>query len=210
MSTVPGAAPRAVGGPGAAPHAAGDGAPLVGVLALQGGVDEHLAALADAGARTRAVRLPGELEGLDAIVIPGGESTVLRGLAGALGLLGPLRGAVEGGLPVLATCAGLVLCAGGPSGGPGVLDVDVRRNAFGPQLASFETRLDVEGVGADVEAVFIRAPVVVRVGPAGRVIATVDGRVVGVRQGAVTALSFHPELTADRRVHRAFVERVRR
>ncbi|WP_316670809.1 pyridoxal 5'-phosphate synthase glutaminase subunit PdxT, partial [uncultured Propionibacterium sp.] len=167
------------------------------------------------GARTRAVRLPAELGGLDGIVVPGGESTVLDRLARDFGVFAPLREAVAGGLPVLATCAGMILCAAelldaaAGQRGLGVLDIGVRRNAFGSQLDSFETELDVDGIGEGVEAVFIRAPVVARVGGAVRVIATVGDRVVGVRQGAVTALSFHPELTADRRVHRAFVGRVR-
>jgi len=190
-------------------------APLIGVLALQGGVDEHLDALAASGARTRTVRLPVELDGLDAIVIPGGESSVLDRLMRAFGLDGPLGEVIAGGLPVLATCAGMVACARELyDAAPGqqclgVLDIGVHRNAFGSQLDSFETRLDVDGVGADIEAVFIRAPAVTRVGGRVRVIATVGDRVVGVRQGAITALSFHPELTSDRRVHRALVEQAR-
>lgn len=197
-------------GGAAAPWAA-PGQPLIGVLALQGGVDEHRAALAEAGARTRAVRTPDELTGLAGLVIPGGESTVLGRLAGDFGLLEPLRRVIRAGLPVLATCAGLILCAGElVDAAPGqevlgVLDVGVRRNAFGSQLDSFETRLDVGGVGEGVEAVFIRAPVVTRVGPGVRVIATVGEQIVGVRQGRLTALSFHPELTEDRRVHETLV-----
>lgn len=191
------------------------GAPLIGVLALQGGVDEHLDALVASGARIRTVRMPADLDALDAIVIPGGESTVLDRLMRAFGLGGPLREAIAGGLPVLATCAGMVVCArelydAAPGQhGLGVLDIGVHRNAFGSQLDSFEARLDVAGVGADIEAVFIRAPAVARVGDRVRVIATVGDRVVGVRQGAITALSFHPELTDDRRVHRALADQAR-
>ncbi|SYZ32737.1 Glutamine amidotransferase subunit pdxT [Propionibacterium australiense] len=190
-------------------------APLVGVLALQGGVDEHLGALRASGARVRAVRMPAELDALDAIVIPGGESTVLDRLMRVFGLATPLREAIAAGLPVLATCAGMVLCAHElHDAAPGqhvlgVLDIGVRRNAFGTQLDSFETRLDVGGIGEDIEAVFIRAPAVTRVGDGVRVIATVGERIVGVRQGAITALAFHPELTDDHRMHHSLVEQAR-
>lgn len=187
-------------------------APLVGVLALQGGVDEHLRALESCGARTRRVRRPSELGGLDAIVIPGGESSVLDKLSRALGVAGPLAGHIAEGLPTLATCAGLLFLADHlEDGAPGqqtlgLLHVKARRNAFGCQLASVQTRLAVKGVADDVQAVFIRAPVVDGFGDDVTVLATFSGRVVGVRQGMITALSFHPELTEDLRVHRAFVE----
>ncbi|MFZ2625947.1 MAG: pyridoxal 5'-phosphate synthase glutaminase subunit PdxT [Propionibacterium sp.] len=190
--------------------------PLVGVLALQGGVAEHVRALSQVGARTRLVRRPDELEGLDGIVVPGGESSVLDKLSRAFGLAGPLREALVAGLPALATCAGLLLLADELSDAApgqrtlGVLHVRARRNAFGVQLDSFETRLALAGVGEDVEAVFIRAPVIDSVAAGVEPLARVDGQIVAVRQGAITALSFHPELTGDLRVHRAFVDRLRR
>lgn len=193
----------------------GQPGPLVGVLALQGGVAEHVRALGEVGARTRLVRRPGELEGLDGIVVPGGESSVLDKLSRAFGLAGPLRKALLEGLPALVTCAGLLLLADELSDAApgqrtlGVLHLRARRNAFGVQLDSFETHLALPGVGEDVEAVFIRAPVIESAAPGVQVLAAVDGRTVAVRQGGITALSFHPELTADRRVHRAFVEDVR-
>ena len=190
------------------------GAPLIGVVSLQGGVSEHVAALQQCGARTRLVRRSEELGGLDGIVVPGGESSVLDKLSRAFGLAAPLKAAVAGGLPTLATCAGLLLLSDElTDAAPGqqtlqVLRVRARRNAFGRQLASFETSLAVKGVGEDVEAVFIRAPVIEQVGAGVEVIAQVDDRVVGVRQGAITALAFHPELTPDRRIHADFVSSV--
>ena len=193
-------------------------APLVGVLALQGDVREHVAALEAAGARTTPLRAPGELAGLDGVVIPGGESTAIGRLLGLFDLLEPLRDAVAAGLPAYGSCAGLVLLADevldGLPGQPllGGLDVSVRRNAFGSQVDSFES--DVSFAGAPLHAVFIRAPWVERVGPSVEVLATVpvdgdpDGRVVAVRQGAVLATAFHPELTGDTRVHGLFVEMI--
>lgn len=188
--------------------------PLIGVVALQGGFAEHVAALQDCGAHTRLVRRPAELAGLDGIVVPGGESTVLDKLSRAFGLAEPLRRAIAGGLPTLATCAGLVLISDELTDAApgqqtlGVLRVRAQRNAFGRQLASFETTLSVDGVGDDVEAVFIRAPVIDEVGADVEVVARVDERIVGVRQGDITALAFHPELTGDRRIHAAFVASV--
>lgn len=186
--------------------------PLVGVLALQGGVAEHVRALTQVGARTRLVRRPAELDGLDGIVVPGGESSVLDKLSRAFGLAEPLRAALSDGLPALATCAGLLLLADELSDAApsqhtlGVLRVRARRNAFGVQLDSFETHLSLRGIGEDLEAVFIRAPIIESTAAGVEVLAEVDGRIVAVRQGAVIALSFHPELTHDLRVHRFFVD----
>ncbi|MGY1738930.1 pyridoxal 5'-phosphate synthase glutaminase subunit PdxT [Geodermatophilus sp. SYSU D00684] len=197
-------------------------APRIGVLALQGDVREHLAVLTGLGADAVPVRRPAELAAVDGLVLPGGESTTMANLAVRTGLLEPLRAAVRGGLPVYGTCAGLVLLADRLLDAPpgqqtiGGLDVTVRRNAFGRQADSFESRVAVEGVpGGPLSAVFIRAPWVEEAGPGVQVLGRVeggaaDGRIVAVRQGAVVATSFHPELTGDTRVHALFVEIVRR
>lgn len=190
--------------------------PLVGVLALQGGVEEHIAVLVSLGAKTRRVRLPQDLDGLDGIILPGGESSTIDKLARSFGVAEPLRRAVDGGLPVLATCAGLIYSAReleNPAPGQqtlGLVDVTVRRNAFGNQRFSEERTVPVT-LGSEtlnIEASFIRAPIVTRVGEGVEVIATVpreDGEaVVGVRQGTVTALSFHPEENGDSRLHAAW------
>ena len=195
--------------------------PRVGVLALQGDVREHEQALRAAGAVPVQVRGPDALDGLDGLVLPGGESTTMSRLLGLAGLLAPLRARVADGLPVYGSCAGLVLLAeqvldGRPDQqGVGGLDVAVRRNAFGRQVDSFETDLPFTGVG-EVHAVFIRAPWVERTGERAQVLARVPddgtaaaGRVVAVRQGSVLATSFHPELTGDVRVHRLFVDMVK-
>jgi pyridoxal 5'-phosphate synthase pdxT subunit len=196
--------------------------PVVGVLALQGDVREHLAVLRAEGADARPVRRPGELADLDGIVVPGGESTTMAKLAARWGLLEPLREAVRAGLPAYGSCAGMILLADRLVGAPpgqetaGGLDVTVRRNAFGRQVDSFETRVELDGVaGGPVHAVFIRAPWVEEAGPGVQVLGRVvggpaDGRIVAVRQGDVVATSFHPELTGDRRVHALFVDIVRR
>jgi pyridoxal 5'-phosphate synthase pdxT subunit len=196
--------------------------PVIGVLALQGDVREHLAALRAAGAEPVTVRRPAELADVDGLVVPGGESTTMAKLADRFGLLGPLRDAVRGGLPAYGSCAGMILLADRVLDAPvdqqtvGGLDVVVRRNAFGRQVDSFETEVDVEGVpGGPVHAVFIRAPWVEEVGPGVEVLGRVvggpaDGKIVAVRQGNVVATSFHPELTGDRRVHALFVDIVRR
>jgi 5'-phosphate synthase pdxT subunit len=196
-------------------------APLIGVLALQGDVREHLAALRAAGAEPVTVRRPEELAGVDGLVVPGGESTTMAKLADRFGLLGPLRDAVRDGLPVYGSCAGMIMLADRVLDAPadqqtvGGLDVVVRRNAFGRQVDSFETEVAVEGVpGEPVHAVFIRAPWVEEVGPGvevlGRVVGgAADGKIVAVRQGRLVATSFHPELTGDSRVHALFVELVR-
>lgn len=192
----------------------------IGVLALQGDVREHAAILEASGAQAAPVRRPRELEGLDGIVIPGGESTTIDKLLRAFDLFEPLRAAIADGLPAFGSCAGMILLADRITGGTadqqtlGGLDVTVRRNAFGRQVDSFETDLVVEGVAdsaADpVHAVFIRAPWVEDVGPRVQVLARVEGgpaagRIVAVRERDVLATSFHPELTGDQRLHRLFV-----
>ena len=190
-------------------------APLVGVLALQGDVREHLAALTACGARVRPVRRPEDLAGLDGIVLPGGESTTIAKLSTTFDLRAPLVDALRSGLPAYGSCAGMILLADqvvdrtGDEPGFGGLDVVVRRNAFGRQVESFETDLELAGVpGGTVHAVFIRAPWVEEVGPDVEVLAEVTppgmttSRVVAVRQGSLLATAFHPEVTDDLRVHR--------
>ncbi|MEA5655780.1 pyridoxal 5'-phosphate synthase glutaminase subunit PdxT [Cutibacterium granulosum] len=186
----------------------------VGILALQGGVDEHAAKLRQLDVQVRKVRRPADLDGLDGIVLPGGESTVFDKLARTFHLDQPLRDAIAGGLPTLATCAGLIYCAREVRDAAvgqqtlGVLDVVVGRNAFGSQVDSFETTLEVTGYGS-VPATFIRAPRVVELGPAAQAIATMsDGSVVGVQQGRITALAFHPEQNKDLTIHRTWVDRL--
>ncbi len=196
-------------------------APVVVVLALQGDVREHLRALEEAGARGVAVRRPAELDGVDGIVLPGGESTTISKLAVAFDLLEPLRHAVREGMPAYGSCAGMILLADevvdGVAGQQtiGGMDVAVRRNAFGRQVDSFETDLAVAEVdGPPVHAVFIRAPWVERAGDSVEILARVeggpaDGRIVAARQGQLLATAFHPELTGDARVHGLFVRMVR-
>jgi pyridoxal 5'-phosphate synthase pdxT subunit len=191
-------------------------APLVGVLDLQGDVREHVAALAEVGCETTLVKRPGDLGGLAGLVLPGGESTTLSMLLESSGLFDAIAermGAAERPLPVLGTCAGLVLVArevldGRPDQRTfSVLDAVVRRNGYGRQEQSFEADLEFgSGEGPPLPTVFIRAPQVVSVGDAVDVLATLDGAAVLVRQGPVLASAFHPELTADRRVHRLFAE----
>jgi 5'-phosphate synthase pdxT subunit len=193
--------------------------PLIGVLALQGDVREHLAALADSGADAVGVRRPEELDKVDGIVIPGGESTTMSRLLQVFELLEPLRERLRGGLPAYGSCAGMILLASEvldtrpDAEHLNAIDMTVRRNAFGRQVDSFESDLEFEGiVGDPVRAVFIRAPWVERVGPGVEVLAQVPaaaGRIVAVRQGSVIATSFHPEVTGDRRVHELFVDLVR-
>ena len=190
-------------------------APRVGVLALQGDVREHVAALRLGGAVVIEVRRPEDLDGLDGIVLPGGESTTMGRLLTVFELLEPLRARLRGGLPAYGTCAGMVLLAEQVRGGRpeqpllGGLDMTVRRNAFGRQVDSFEADLDVAGLG-QVHGVFIRAPWVERVGAGVEVLASVDDHPVAVRQGRLLATSFHPELTGDGRLHALFIEMVRR
>jgi 5'-phosphate synthase pdxT subunit len=199
-------------------------APVVGVLALQGDVREHLRVLADLGARPVAVRREAELASVDGLVVPGGESTTMAKLARIFELIEPLRARIAGGLPVFGTCAGMILLADRIEDGVvgqetlGGMDVTVRRNAFGRQVDSFEDDLDFAGLDEPVHAVFIRAPWVESVGEGVEVLARVTddpsagaaaGRIVAVRQGPLMATSFHPEVGGDPRIHRVFVELVR-
>jgi pyridoxal 5'-phosphate synthase pdxT subunit len=201
--------------------------PLIGVLALQGDVREHLAALEESGARATPVRRPAELSEVDGLVLPGGESTTMSRLLDIFDLLDPLRTRIAEGMPAYGSCAGMILLAAKVLDGRedqhqlGGLDMIVRRNAFGRQVDSFEEDLDFAGVdGGPVHAVFIRAPWVESASPEVEVLARVGdapqvpggeaaaGRIVAVRQGAVLATAFHPELTGDTRVHRLFVDMV--
>jgi 5'-phosphate synthase pdxT subunit len=178
---------------------------------MQGAFAEHVRALEAAGARTRLVRSAEDLEGLDGIVLPGGESTTMTMLMERMGLLEPLRAAIAGGMATLATCAGMIVLAreitDGMAGqkGLGLLDIAVRRNGYGRQVDSFEAPLSIEGMnGKTFPGVFIRSPLVESTG-AVAVLAQRDGHAVAVRQGRIVALSFHPELTNDLRLHREFV-----
>ena len=193
----------------------------IGVLALQGDVREHLSALAESDALARPVRRPEELEQVDALVIPGGESTTMSNLAITFGLLEPIRKRIAGGMPVYGSCAGMIMLAttvldGRPDQESFAgIDMTVRRNAFGRQVDSFEAPVEIEDIaGGDFHAVFIRAPWVEEVGPGVRALGRVTsgsaaGRIVAVQQGNLLATAFHPELTGDLRVHRHFVELVR-
>ena len=194
--------------------------PVVGVLAVQGDVREHVAALTGAGMQVRSVRRPSELDGLAGIVLPGGESTTIDKLTRAFDLREPLLERLRAGLPAYGSCAGMILLADRVlDSAPGQqtfggIDMTVRRNAFGGQIESFEEDLDLSGLpGGPLRAVFIRAPWVEEVGPGVEVLATVRsgaraGRIVAVRQGNLLATSFHPEITGDHRVHRLFAELV--
>ena len=177
--------------------------PRIGVLALQGDFEAHSRALCELGAEAHKVRTPHDLEHLDGVVIPGGESTTM-----SIGLereqLGePLRDFVKSGKPVLGTCAGMIVL---DRRHLGLLDIDARRNAFGRQLRSFEADLELTGFGSPLRAVFIRAPWVDEAGDGVEILAEVDGHPVAVRQGQILAVAFHPELTDDRRLHRWLVE----
>jgi pyridoxal 5'-phosphate synthase pdxT subunit len=195
--------------------------PTIGVLALQGDVREHLAVLAGVGATGRAVRREAELEGLDGVVLPGGESTTMDKLMRSFGLRDPLRSALRAGLPAYGSCAGMILLADRVLDGLpdqqtlGGIDMTVRRNAFGRQVASFEGDVEMAGVaGGPLHGVFIRAPWVEQIGSGVEVLARVEegeaaGRIVAVRQGSLLATSFHPEMTGDRRVHELFVRIVK-
>ncbi|MGH9183474.1 MAG: pyridoxal 5'-phosphate synthase glutaminase subunit PdxT [Acidimicrobiales bacterium] len=185
----------------------------VGVLALQGDFGEHARALAELGADPVAVRVPDDLAAVDALVLPGGESTTVALLLRSSGLLGPLARRVADGMPTLGTCAGMILLAtevlDGRPGQPslGAIDISVRRNAFGRQRESFEVDLEVAGLdGGPFPGVFIRAPVVERAGAGVEVLARVDEGPVLCRAGPVTACAFHPELADDLRLHAAFLE----
>jgi len=208
------------------PHVSSpDSRPLVGVLALQGDVREHLEALEVSGARAVTVRRAAELDAVDGLVIPGGESTTMSHLLTVLDLFEPLAARLAAGLPAYGSCAGMIMLASTildtrpDAKHLDALDITVRRNAFGRQVESFETDLDIAGItdgpdAAPMRAVFIRAPWVESVSPHVQVLARVpdgpaQGRIVAVRQGAVLATSFHPEVTGDRRVHAYFVDMVR-
>jgi 5'-phosphate synthase pdxT subunit len=187
----------------------------VGVLALQGDTREHLAALSEAGAEAVKVRRISELDSVDALVIPGGESTAMSKLLREFELLEPLRTRLADGMPAYGSCAGMILLATEivDAGVPGrealplgAIDMTVRRNAFGRQVDSFEGDIAFEGLDESMHAVFIRAPWVERVGADVRVLAAAAGHPVAVRQGRMLATSFHPEMTGDRRVHQLFVD----
>jgi pyridoxal 5'-phosphate synthase pdxT subunit len=183
----------------------------IGVLALQGDFAEHLAMLRANGVEAVEVRTLAEIDTVDGLIIPGGESTTIARLLIAFEMLEPLRERIRAGLPVWGTCAGAILLANDVPALDrepiGVMDMTVERNAFGRQIQSFEADLDVAGMeGPPLRAIFIRAPVIARVGPGVEVLASLpDGRVVAARQGALLATSFHPELTADARMHALFV-----
>jgi len=195
--------------------------PLIGVLALQGDVREHLAALRSVGAEAMPVRRQSELEAVDGLVIPGGESTTIVKLAQSFDLFEPLHKRIAAGLPTYGSCAGMILLADrildGVAGQDtfGGIDMTVRRNAFGRQVESFEEPVSIEGLaGGPLTAVFIRAPWVEEVGPDAQALARVEsgpaaGRIVAIRQQHLLATSFHPELTGDARVHGYFLEMVR-
>jgi 5'-phosphate synthase pdxT subunit len=178
---------------------------------MQGAFAEHIKALEAAGARTRLVKTRDDLEGLDGIVLPGGESTTMTMLMERTGMLGPLREAIEHGLPTLATCAGMIVLArditDGMAGqhGLGLLDIDVRRNGYGRQVDSFEAPLQIDGMnGKTFPGVFIRSPLVERTGDV-QVLSRYEDRPVAVRKGRIIALAFHPELSGDLRLHQEFV-----
>lgn len=192
--------------------------PVIGVLALQGDVEEHVEVLERLGVEVREVRVPKDLDGVDGIVLPGGESTTLQLLIDAAGLHDELARRIATGTPVLGTCAGMILLARDVIDGRsdqwsfGAIDVAVRRNAFGRQAESFETDIELEGIGGEpMHAVFIRAPLVERVGDDVEVLARLhdSAQVVACRQGRVTVVAFHPELVGDPRIHNLFVDDAR-
>ena len=188
----------------------------VGVLALQGDVREHTRVLTALGADVTLVRRPDDLASVDGLVLPGGESSVIDKLSRAFGMQQPVRDAIAGGMPVYGTCAGMILLADRIANSIdgqesfGGLDVTVQRNAFGGQVESFETEITVAGFDGPVHAAFIRAPLVVEVGPAARALATLPGGgVVAVRQGNLVATAFHPEVSGETRFHELFLQLVR-
>jgi pyridoxal 5'-phosphate synthase pdxT subunit len=179
-----------------------------GVLALQGDFREHAAMFASAGATPVEVRTAEQLDAVDVLAIPGGESTTISKLARLDGLVEPIRDRARAGMPILGTCAGMIVMANEVVDGEPllrVMDITVRRNAYGRQVDSFEADVDLSGVGS-VRGVFIRAPVVERTGPSVEVLAELDGRPILVRQGALLSAAFHPELAADDRLHRMVLE----
>jgi 5'-phosphate synthase pdxT subunit len=172
---------------------------VVGVLALQGDFEAHGKLLRSLGAQPREVRVPADLDGLDALIIPGGESTVMTLGIEREGLAEPIRTLIRGGTPVLGTCAGMIML---DREHLGILDITTRRNAFGRQVRSFEADIDLDGVeGGPMHAVFIRAPWVAEHGPEVHVLGRVEDHPVAIRQGSVLAVSFHPELSGDARLH---------
>ncbi len=183
----------------------------IGVLGLQGAVREHVRSLLRLGVEAVVVKNPDELDGLSGLILPGGESTAMS-LLGAEGMIPRLRQLAAAGLPMFGTCAGMILLAteieGRPAPHIGAIDITVARNASGRQVDSFETLLDVNGIGRDVPAVFIRAPYVTRVGADVQSLAVHDGVVVMARQGKIMVASFHPELTDDLRIHRYFLDMI--
>jgi pyridoxal 5'-phosphate synthase pdxT subunit len=188
--------------------------PRIGVVAVQGAVREHVAAIRAVGAEPVEVRLPRDLVALEAIVLPGGESTTMRRLIDEYGLREPIAALARSGAPVLGTCAGMILLAERLADAEepvfALLDIEVRRNGYGRQLDSFEAELDLPAIGDEpLHGVFIRAPIVTDVGPRAEVLARdPHGRPVAVRQGRVLATAFHPELTGDRRLHRLLAEMI--
>ena len=182
----------------------------IGVLALQGSFAEHVDAVRRLGAEPREVRLPAHLEGIDGLIVPGGESTAIGKLLVLASLLEPLRAAIDAGMPVYGTCAGMILLARDIGGLDqpllGVMDIKVRRNAFGRQLESVEENLQIPHLGAEpFHGIFIRAPLIEETGPGVITLAQLpDGRVVAARQGGLLVSAFHPELTGDLRMHRFF------
>jgi 5'-phosphate synthase pdxT subunit len=182
-------------------------APLVGVLALQGDFEAHARVLRDLGAEVREVRVPADLEGLDGLVIPGGESTTMTLGIAREGLAEPLRALAASGTPVLGTCAGMIML---DRAHLGVMDLTCRRNAFGRQVRSFEADLRIPGIdGPPVRAVFIRAPWVAEHGDAVEVLAAVEGHPVAARQGNLLVIAFHPEIAGETRLHELFLREVR-
>ncbi len=187
----------------------------IGVLALQGDVAEHIASLGECGVIASGVRSKQEIESIDALVIPGGESTTIAKLAKAFGVFDLIKSRIASGMPTYGSCAGMILIAdqildgGADQEGFGGIDAQVRRNAFGRQVDSFETDLSFAGIsGAAFRAVFIRAPWVESVGTQVEVLASFNGHPVAIRQGHLLATSFHPELTGDNRIHRFFVDQL--
>lgn len=188
--------------------------PVIGVLGLQGDFREHLAVLEAIGVAAKLVRTPQELSQVDGLIIPGGESTVMHKLAVAYGMFDPIRLRIQSGFPVFGTCAGLIMLSNQILDGTadqktfGGLDIVVRRNAFGHQSESFETDLIFAGIsGGPVHAAFIRAPIVESVGPGAKIVAQLsDGRIVGVEQGNLLGISFHPEVTGEARIHQRFAQ----
>jgi 5'-phosphate synthase pdxT subunit len=180
--------------------------PLVGILAIQGDVDAHARALERLGAVHRRVKVPADLEGLDALIMPGGESTTITLGVEREGLADPLRALASAGTPVLGTCAGLIML---DRDHLGIVDMRTQRNAFGRQLASFESEVELAGIdGGPLHGVFIRAPWVTEHGDGVEVLASVDGHPVAIRDGAILAVAFHPELASDDRLHRWLLDAV--